>query len=182
MIWRKRNEGLLQGCVAKGRKCGTGGKLVHLMVAISYNKGVIMCEQYEKLNGAYFVSFIERNFENMFIDSGKAPSRLWLQDGDPSQNCVMARNAMQHVNADLLNIPARSPDLNPIENLFHLVGKKLKQDAIDQNIEIESFKEFSKRVIDTITNTDSGVIDNIIESMPKRIKDVIKVRGERLKY
>ena len=90
-VWRKRNEGLLQGCVAKGRKCGTGGKLVHLMVAISYKKGVIVCEQYEKLNGAYFVSFIERNFANMFRDSGEALSRLWIQDGDPSQNGVMAK-------------------------------------------------------------------------------------------
>ena len=76
----------------------------------------------------------------------------------------------------------RSPDLNPIENLFHLVDKKLKQDAIDRNIEKETFKEFSNRVIDTVKNMDSKVIDNIINSMPKRIKDIIKVKGERLKY
>ena len=34
-IWRKRCEGLDLGCTAKGRKTGTGGKTVKLMVAIS---------------------------------------------------------------------------------------------------------------------------------------------------
>ncbi len=27
------------------------------------------------------------------------------------------------------SIPPRSPDLNPIENIFHLVGKKRKKDG-----------------------------------------------------
>ena len=36
------------GCTAKGKKEGSGGKMVKLIVAISYNKGVIDCEQYEK--------------------------------------------------------------------------------------------------------------------------------------
>jgi hypothetical protein len=45
-VWRKANEGLIAGCTAKGKKCGTGGKTVKLIVAISYGKGVICCEYY----------------------------------------------------------------------------------------------------------------------------------------
>ena len=40
-IWRKRGEGLTTGCLAKGKKEGTGGKYVRPIVAISYCKGVI---------------------------------------------------------------------------------------------------------------------------------------------
>ena len=35
--WRKKSEGLTQGCLAKGSKAGTGGKVVKMMVAISHN-------------------------------------------------------------------------------------------------------------------------------------------------
>ena len=46
----KRSLGLAPGCIAKGHKEGTGGKVLRLMVAISYNKGAICCEPYEKIS------------------------------------------------------------------------------------------------------------------------------------
>ena len=57
-VWRKKSEGLAPGCIAKGRKEGTGGKVLRLMVAISYNKGVICCEPYKKMNGRYFAALM----------------------------------------------------------------------------------------------------------------------------
>ena len=62
-VWRKKSEGLAPGCIAKGRKEGTGGKVLRLMVAISYNKGVICCEPYEKMTGRYFAAFIDNHFD-----------------------------------------------------------------------------------------------------------------------
>ena len=47
-VWRKKSEGLTQGCLAKGRKVGTGGKVAKFMVAISHGKGVLVCDRYEK--------------------------------------------------------------------------------------------------------------------------------------
>ena len=46
-VWRKKSEGLTQGCLAKGRKVGTGGKVAKLMAAISHGKGVLVCDRYE---------------------------------------------------------------------------------------------------------------------------------------
>ena len=47
-VWRKRNEGLKQGCTSKGKKVGHGGNVVHVMVAISHGHGVIGRDQYKK--------------------------------------------------------------------------------------------------------------------------------------
>ena len=38
----KKSEGLTQGCLAKGRKVGTGRKVAKFMVAISHGKGVLV--------------------------------------------------------------------------------------------------------------------------------------------
>ena len=87
-IWRKKCEGLNRGCTGKGAKVGSGGRVMKLIVAISYGKGVIQCTQYEHMNGEFFASFVENNLDAMFMRAGKGISRLWIQDGDPSQNCA----------------------------------------------------------------------------------------------
>ncbi len=52
---------------------------------------------------------------------------------------------MENIDAKFLKTPARSPDLNPIENTFHLVNKSLdNQSGI--------FNEFSARVLKSMEN------------------------------
>ena len=129
-VWRKRSEGLAPGCIAKGRKEGTGGKVLRLMVAISYNKGVICCEPYEKMNGRYFAAFIDNHFDRLFAAADKGCSRTFLQDGDPSQNSALARAAMQRTNSTLIKLCPRSPDMAVIENVIPMVSRMLKRQAV----------------------------------------------------
>lgn len=181
-VWRRKSEGLIQGCLAKGRKCGTGGKVAKFIVAISFGKGVLVCKRYETMNANFFASFIDQNFNNMFVRSGKGLSRMWLQDGDPSQNSKSARDAMARCQAELLKIPPRSPDLNPIENIFHVVSRKLEKDALEQGITRESYEEFCDRVQRTINGVSRELIDKTIRSMNGRVAGIIQSNGERLKY
>ena len=92
-IWRKEEEGLAFGCTAKGSHSGTGGRVAKFMIALSYGKGVVLCQQYETLNGEYFKSLIEREFPRMFRICDKARPKLFMQDNDPSQNSALARTA-----------------------------------------------------------------------------------------
>ena len=168
--------------MAEGSKAGTGGKVAKMMVAITHGKGVLICERYKKMDAQYFISFIDHHFDTMFERSGKRLNRLWLQDGDPSQNSKSACDAMARCHAELLKIPPRSPDLNPIENIFHIVSRKLQKDAIDQSITRESYQEFCDRVRRTIYDISHQLIDKTIESMNTRIADIVRNNGERLKY
>ncbi len=43
-------------------------------------------------------------------------------------------------------IPARSPDLNPTENLFNIVCKCIEAEILEQNIIHQSWDEFVQRV------------------------------------
>ena len=70
----------MHGCTSKGGKVGSGGKVVKLIVIISYGKGAIMCHQYDKLDGAYFAKFVQDNFVNKFRLANKNGSRLFVQD------------------------------------------------------------------------------------------------------
>ena len=85
-VWWKQSAGLTQGCLAKGSKSGMEGKVANFMVAVTQGKGVLVCERYDKMDGNYFISFIDQHFNTMFEQSCKGLSRLELQDGHPSQN------------------------------------------------------------------------------------------------
>lgn len=58
----------------EGKKEGSGGRVLKLLVAISYNKGVIACHSYEKLDGQFFENFVKANFASFFRKAGKGLS------------------------------------------------------------------------------------------------------------
>ncbi len=59
---------------------------------------------------------------------------LFLMDHDPSQTSKAVQKVMENIDMKFLKIPARSPDLNPIENTFHLVTTSLDNEALANNI------------------------------------------------
>ena len=168
----------------KGAWPGTGGRVAKLMVAISHGKGVVVCERYQKMDANYFAFFIDQNFNTMFERSRKGLGQLWLQDGDPSQNSKAAHEAVARCHSELLKILPRSPDLNPIENIFHIVSKRFEKDlhalAKKKNITRESYEQFY--VQRTINGISYDVINKTIQSMSFRVADIIRNSGGRLKY
>ena len=63
---------------------------------------------------------------------------------------------MDRANCQLLKIPPRSPDLNPIENIFKLVSDALRKQAITSRITTETYEQFKDRVISTIKSIPSS--------------------------
>lgn len=181
-IWRKRSEGLKMGCTSKGKKAGYGGKTVNFFVSISYSKGVISCEEYNHLTGQSFTEFVRKEFKAIFNRSNNPKGNLFLQDGDPRQNSKVVKDELARLKYNCFSIPARSPDINPIENLFHLVDLALREDAIKRKIIKETKNEFTDRIRRTLLDFPVNKVDAIIDSMPKRMKLIIQNGGERLKY
>ena len=71
--------------------------MAKFIVAITHGQGVIACEPYENMNGEYYANFIRNHFPHM-LDEPDKETALFIQDGDPSQNSAVARNAMEEVN------------------------------------------------------------------------------------
>ena len=183
MAWRKRDEGLKPNCTTKGSHVRSREKVAHFMVVIAYMKAVILCGQYERrINGKKIANFVREHFEKIFERSANPTGKLFLQDGDPSQNSEKAKAALDTVGARLFSIPPRSPEMNPIENVFNYTKDKLRQQALEQNITFENIEEFSARVKHTLENMPIWYINKTISSMDNRISMVIKAGGKRIRY
>ena len=134
------------------------------------------------MNGAYFAGFIGRNFKKIMRKSSNPADNLFVQDDDSSQNSKAAAKEWQKRKTKLLIIPPHTPDINHIENMFNLIDRKPKNDAIEQNIIQETYEQFSTRVQNTLENYPIAEIDKIINTMPKIMHQIINCNGGRLRY
>ena len=79
-------------------------------------------------------------------------------------------------------MPPRSPDLNPIENVFHNIKNYLKKEAIRKKIVCETKEEYEFRIKTALLSYSKDIIDWTKKSMEKRLRLVDKSRGDRNKY
>ncbi len=76
----------------------------------------------------------------------------------------------------VLDWPANSPDLNPIENLWDIVKRKMR-DTRPNNAD-----ELKATVKETWASIPPQQCHKLITSMPRRIEAVIKAKGAPTKY
>ena len=80
----------------------------------------------------------------------------------------------------IFKIPSHSPDLNPIQNFFSLVVRKLRKQILEEQIESETYDELMQRVQSVMLNFSVEKIKKIIESMSHKFNMVIKKMGVEL--
>ncbi|KAH0817872.1 hypothetical protein GEV33_004919 [Tenebrio molitor] len=73
--------------------------------------------------------------------------------------------------------PARSPDLNPIEHVWDMVGRRVKvRTPAPANL-----RDLSAAVIQEWQEIDQAVIQDLFEGMPRRMEAVIQARGGNIR-
>lgn len=100
----------------------------------------------------------------------------FMQDSAPAHTSKVVMKFLNDHKIDVLKWPGNSPDLNPIENAWNVMKKKV-QETRPSNI--NDLKETLKTLWITM---DSTYFTNLAESMPKRLQMVIKCKGDMTKY
>ncbi len=98
----------------------------------------------------------------------------WFSDPTPS--------ALKEIGIDwsfdVLEWPAQSPDLNPIENLWNAIEEDLKARKVQPSSKAELFAE----VKFSWENLSSDYLVRLVDSMINRCRDVIKAKGFHINY
>ena len=71
-------------------------------------------------NGVKYKEFVKKHCPSA-LENSTNPNKLVLQDGHPVQQSKQAHQAYDAIVCKVFSVPARSPDLNPMENIFYLV-------------------------------------------------------------
>jgi hypothetical protein len=90
----------------------------------------------------------------------------------------VVRDYLREVNVPVLNWPACSPDLNPIEHVWDLIYRRVRS----RNRVAANLQQLQELLTEEWENLDQGYLETLIESMPQRCLDVIRSRGGNTRY
>ena len=99
-----------------------------------------------------------------------------MQDNDPKHTSRRVKSWFIENRVAVMDWPAQSPDLNPIENLW----TDVKEAVYSQKPKNQ--QELWQVVWNARNNIPLERCQNLINSMPNRCKAVIKNRGHVIKY
>ena len=110
----------------------------------------------------------------MVTHSDNNMSLLWTfqQDNYPKHASKLIKQWFEINQIKIIEWPAQSPDLNPIENLWHQVELSLKHKGSFKNSD-----ELYKAIETTWNEVTQEKIDKLIESMLKRCSVILKSKG-----
>ncbi|CAK1601121.1 unnamed protein product [Parnassius mnemosyne] len=103
---------------------------------------------------------------------------ILMQDNARAHSAQSAQAYLSHVGIPVMQWPANSPDMNPIEHVWDLLKRRVKSRMPPPN----NLNELGNALLEEWERLPQEIIDNIICSMPRRMETVIRARGGNTRY
>jgi transposase len=129
------------------------------------------------INSKSYVSILQ---EHLVKRGFKMAGRNWIfqQDNASIHSSGFTKSWFEDNNINLIPWPSKSPDLNPIENLWGILARRVYVNG-RQFQSREELKSVLKEEWEKISVEE---LKNLVESMPNRVYEVIKAQGGTTKY
>jgi len=103
---------------------------------------------------------------------------IYQDDNAPCHTAKKVKEWKESKSINSLIWPAQSPDLNPIENLWSELDRKIRKHEQKPKNKTELIKILQEEW----DNLDTNFLIKLIDSMPQRIKGVIENKGNPINY
>jgi hypothetical protein len=176
-VWKLSGQPLQNKEVQGTVKFGRGSLMV--WGCMSWNGVGILAEVEGRMNAEQYVSILEDNLLPTMENSGiSEKSIIFQQDNDPKHTSKRAKKWLESQGIKLLDWPAQSPDLNPIEHLWQILKKKLNSYSTPS----KGVWELWERIEVEWGKIEVEECQGLIESMPRRLEAVIRAKEGHTKY
>jgi transposase len=175
--WKRPGEGLSDRVTTPTVKHG-GGRIM-VWGCMGWDGVGVLTEVEGNMDAQQYVEILEGGVDESVENLGMDRDTFYFQqDNDPKHTSKKANQWFTANEIKVLDWPAQSPDLNPIEHLWYHVKKQLqKYPSPPPNLHA-----MWDRLVHEWENIPSEVCQNLIESMPRRLEAVIKAKGGHTKY
>lgn len=175
--WFRDVEAVEPRTVNETHKFGGGGIMVWSCFSVH---GVgYMCKIEGKMDQALYKVILEGDLmstiEYYDLEEDKI---IFMHDNDPKHKAKSVTEWIESRKFECMDWPPQSPDLNPLENLWSGLKRRLNAYSAPP----KGLNELWERVTEVWNSIDAETCKKLIESMPNRMKEVIKAKGRWTKY
>ena len=127
------------------------------------------------INGAVYLNALKENLQQHMHILG---CTVFQHDGAPCHRTVVIENWLNDTGIEVLEPwPGCNPDLNPIENLWTMVKRKVSEmNPTSEQSLIATIKKV------WVTEITPAYCEKLISSMPQRVQAVLRNEGHHCKY
>lgn len=173
-VWRSKGQALNPKNIIPTVKHGGGSIMVWGCMA---GKGVGRLDFIDtKMNADVYVDLLDRNLKQSVREIGLPRNFTFMQDNDPKHVSAKAKDFFKKKKVKVLDWPAQSPDINPIEHLWDALKRKLRQTP-SSNV-----RDLREKVRECWTKFEPEVTQNLVNSLPRRLEAVIAANGGPTAY
>ncbi|CAF1115017.1 unnamed protein product [Didymodactylos carnosus] len=126
-----------------------------------------------RVNGPAYIEIFKDALTD-FIENAFGPGNpnwVYMQDNAPPHTSKFAMKWLKDKNINVMKWPPSSPDLNPIENLWDNIDKKLRY------LKPTNVTQLEQMIHDLWNKVSCQECQSLVDSIPRRIRQCIKARG-----
>ena len=172
-VWRTTTERFSDNCISEHDRYGSGSIMIWGGIWSTGRTEAVVVEGV--LNGERYVNEI---INPVIVPTLQQHNLQLQQDNARPHTCRMAKAALEDAGVQILQWPARSPDLSPIEHVWDMIQRKLNE-SDSPPTSLNSLKE---KVIQSWNDIDQAEIFRLIESVPRRLSECITQKGGHTHY
>ncbi len=171
-VWQKPGEAISESSVKPTKKFG-GGK-IQVWSCITWEGVGFSCKIDETMDAELYSQILRDELMRTIKFYKLDRAKLYFQaDNDPKHTSNLAKSTLEELKLRVMEWPAQSPDLNPMEHYWQFVDSQLKKFK-----EVVATKEeLWKRLEGILNENNQALCKKLIATMPQRINDVIKAKG-----
>lgn len=175
-VWRRPHEKYDVNCLIPTVKSGNRGVMV--WGCFTKNKIGPLVQVSGKITGSVYIEVLENNLLPFINELENNLEYVFQDDNAPVHRAKIVKQWME--NNSIINIPwpAQSPDLNPIEHLWDVLERKVRK----HNPHPKNLTELMAVLEEEWYKIEPEILQNLVESMPRRVQAVIDSHGYPTKY
>ena len=173
-VRRRPGEAYRPDCVQPTLKHGGGGVMVWGCMSESGVGELVLVTG--RLCASDYISLLRKALPASVHILGLEDDYIFQQDNASCHTAKSTKSWMARNSIRLLDWPAQSPDLNPIEHLWDGLGRQLGSRAFSNNNQLWQHLQEQWKLLSRL------YISKLVESMPRRIQAVIDARGGYTRY
>lgn len=174
MVWRTPHEEFEPNCTVPTVKHGGGSVMIW---GCFTQRGVgNLCILDRIMDRFYYREILERNLLPSIEQLSLQNQCIFMHDNDPKHTSKLIKDWLKEKKIETMPWPPYSPDFNPIENLWDELERRVKKHQPKNKQELESLLKQEWYQIEL------PVLQKLVESVPNRLYQCIKMKGYATKY